>query len=208
MPKGPVIGSMFIAGALIDEKDEQALRDLGVRDSKMISPKKREFLEKEIKGIAKEWHTVEVTAELIDSLRKKMSLNEVEALKIAELLELFKIKPDLMIIDLPDPTEASFVRRISKYTDSDVKIKAEHKAEDKFPPVGAASILAKTARDRSVRELEKETGHVFGSGYPSDPQTQEFIKNHATEECKFIRHSWITARRSIKPKTQKKLAEF
>ena len=46
--RGPVIGPMVIAGVSVDEKGEKALKELGVKDSKLLSPKKREFFSKKI----------------------------------------------------------------------------------------------------------------------------------------------------------------
>jgi ribonuclease HII len=46
--RGPVIGPLIIAGCLIDEKFEEELKNLGVKDSKKLTRKKREELELEI----------------------------------------------------------------------------------------------------------------------------------------------------------------
>jgi len=45
--RGPVIGPMILAGCMIDEATEKEFRSLGVRDSKQITPLRREFLAKE-----------------------------------------------------------------------------------------------------------------------------------------------------------------
>ena len=44
--RGPVLGPMVLAGVLIDEKDEHKLKDIGSRDSKTLTPKRREELAK------------------------------------------------------------------------------------------------------------------------------------------------------------------
>ena len=46
--RGSMIGPLVIAGISIDKKNIRKLRKLGVRDSKKLSPKKRELLYKEI----------------------------------------------------------------------------------------------------------------------------------------------------------------
>jgi ribonuclease HII len=46
--RGSMIGPLVIAGISIDKKNISKLRKLGVRDSKKLSPKKRELLYKEI----------------------------------------------------------------------------------------------------------------------------------------------------------------
>ena len=45
--RGPVIGSLFIAGVLVDEKDLNKLKNLGVKDSKLLLHKKIRY-EKEL----------------------------------------------------------------------------------------------------------------------------------------------------------------
>jgi len=41
--RGAVIGPLVIAGVLIEDKDLSRLRDSGVKDSKLLSPDKREY---------------------------------------------------------------------------------------------------------------------------------------------------------------------
>ncbi|NYZ79663.1 ribonuclease HII, partial [Candidatus Micrarchaeota archaeon] len=154
-------------------------------------------------------HFVEIPAHEIDSLRRKMSLNEVEGMKIAELIEKFKKRPDKIVIDLPDPNAAMFIRRISKYADVKEEIIAEHKADANWPAVSAASIIAKVTRDNVVASLEKKYGEM-GSGYPADERTIAFLKKHKGEEFDFVRYSWSTAKRTIgkKSKKQSTLGQF
>jgi len=67
------------------------------------------------------------------------------------------------------------------------RIVALNKGE-RVPQVAAASIVAKVVRDRLIDLLKREVGD-FGSGYPSDPRTVEFVKRGLVpSEC--IRHSW------------------
>ena len=206
-PKGPVIGPMVIGGVIIDEKDEEICRQLNIRDSKLIAPNRRKVLFKEIHGFAKEVHSVSASAREIDKQRKKMSLNELEALKMAELIKKFKVKPDLIIIDLPDPNPFMFIRRLSKYIKIEAEIKAEHKADMNYPSVASASIIAKVIRDEAIEKLKEKYGDL-GSGYPADPKTKEFLIHNVDKGLPFIRYSWETARRLKKEKKQSKLNEF
>ncbi len=196
---------MFIAGVMISENNAQKLKKMGVKDSKLLSEKQREALRKKIEDLAIEYHHVEIKASDVDEKRKRMSLNELEALKIAELIEMFKTKPDKIIIDLPDPTGEGFIKRIRKYTHLDGEIVAEHKADVNYPAVSAASIIAKTERDRHVKELEKAYNVVLGSGYQHDPATVKFLEQHKGEFPDFIRKSWDTYRKTMDKRHQKKL---
>ncbi|GAI43585.1 unnamed protein product, partial [marine sediment metagenome] len=51
--RGPVIGPLVISGVLIKESKVSKLRKIGVKDSKKLTPKKRENLFRKIKNIAK-----------------------------------------------------------------------------------------------------------------------------------------------------------
>ncbi len=46
--KGPVIGSMFVAGLVIDEEKLFDLAAIGVKDSKQLTPERRELMAKKI----------------------------------------------------------------------------------------------------------------------------------------------------------------
>ncbi|MEM2742635.1 MAG: hypothetical protein QXF54_01360, partial [Candidatus Methanomethylicaceae archaeon] len=72
--RGPVIGPMVVAGIAIYEKDEANLLELGVKDSKKLSYKKREELYEKIIKIVK-YHIEVIDAETIDKERKKKNLN-------------------------------------------------------------------------------------------------------------------------------------
>ena len=51
--RGPVIGPMILAGCLIGPEIEKEFKELGVRDSKQLTPKRREELAEEIISIVK-----------------------------------------------------------------------------------------------------------------------------------------------------------
>ncbi len=209
--RGPVIGPMVLAIAVMEEKDGEALKKLGVKDSKQVPPEKREALALEIRKIAKECAVRPLSARDIDDMRKYASLNEIEAMEAAELITSLKAKPEKIYIDAPDVDETAFAKRIRKYLFSDVKLITEHYADSKYPTCSAASILAKVERDRLVREIEKEHGIKIGSGYPHDPLTIKFLKDWMrTHDSypEFVRASWETASAIVAEKKQRKLGDF
>ena len=57
--------------------------------------------------------------------------------------------------DCPDVNEASFTERLYAKVGNDVEIIAKHKADDTYPVVSAASIVAKVTRDRMLVEYDK-----------------------------------------------------
>jgi len=97
------------------------------------------------------------------------------------------------VIDCPDINEKRFTDLLVKMT-GNVNIKAEHKADLKYPLVSAASIVAKVLRDREVARIREEIGD-FGSGYPSDPRTVEFLRSYFKKNGRLpphVRKSWKT----------------
>ncbi|WP_297419025.1 ribonuclease HII [Thermococcus sp.] len=196
--RGPVIGPMVIAAVVVDEDNVPKLADLGVRDSKRLTPKRRERLYNEIIKLIDDYVLIELWPEEIDS--RKGTLNEFEVENFIKALNSLKVKPDVVYIDAADVKEARFGEDIRKGLDFKAEIVAEHKADDKFIPVSAASILAKVTRDRAIERLKEEYGEI-GSGYPSDPRTRAFLEEYYREHSNFppiVRRSW---------KTLKKIAE-
>ena len=176
----------------------------------MLSPSRREELADKIRKVAKEVHFVEIPAKEIDGLRSIMSLNEVEAKKIAELVLSFKEKPKRIIVDCPDTDTSVFVRRLHKYLGKEFELVVEHKADVNHPIVSAASIIAKVERDKVIERLKKRYGEI-GSGYPSDPLTQKFLNSYFEEHGKMppeVRKSWDTSKRIEDKKYQRKLNDF
>jgi ribonuclease HII len=200
---------MVIAGVWIDKEDESKLKELNVRDSKLVSPKKREFLAKKIKKIAKKVEIVLISAKEIDESRKRMSLNKIELNAFVEIIN--KMDASEVYVDLPENGKKFGFILKQKMKNWNSKLVAEHKADVKYVVVGAASIIAKVERDRQMRELEKETGLELSSGYPADPHVVNFLKKWLEDHEEFpdfVRKSWITAHRLVGKKKQKALSAF
>lgn len=190
--KGPVVGSMFIAGLATDEKGVEALKRLGVRDSKLLTPKRREELVGRIEALGKV-AVVEITAARIDELRKTVTVNVILVQAYAEVLR--ALRPARAWLDAPDVKPARFAENVRAASGLEVEIVAEHGADVTYPIVSAASIVAKVRRDRSVRALEASLGFPIGSGYPADPVTKEALPRILKEVPREVRHSWETVGR-------------
>ncbi len=194
--KGPVIGSMFVAGVVIDEDQLFDLAALGVKDSKLLTPARREQLAPKIENIAQDKYVLEVRPEVIDELRQLMTMNEIMVKSFSKVVE--KLSADRAILDAADVNPGRFARRVKVGSGTEMEVVAEHRADKNHLVVAAASILAKVTRDRSVREIEKSLGLKIGSGYSSDPATVQFLENWVKEHGDlppFARHSWKTAER-------------
>lgn len=202
--RGCVIGPMVIAAAQIGPMEEYSLKQMGVKDSKLLEPKKREQLYLKIKQVCKIKKII-IEAEELDKMMEKYSLNEIEAIKIAKLMESFE-DAKKAYIDSPDSVPANFAKRIRRYTKKEIEIVSENKADRNYPIVAAASIVAKVNRDAQIEMIKKEIGYDFNSGYTSDEKTIEFLKKHGDDENvqKYLRHKWATLKRL----NQKKISDF
>jgi ribonuclease HII len=208
--RGPVIGPLVIAGILIDEDDEYKLKNIGVKDSKLLDRKQRDDLFKKILTIVKDYKIISLTPDIIDEHLKsdKSNLNMLEAKATSEILNY--LKPEKAIIDLPDRNQERYQDFIKRdLHNKEVKLVTEHKADFNYPSVGAASILAKVTRDNYIDFLKDKFGEDFGSGYTSDEKTIKFLEKHWNNtKIHFIRKEWATWKDMKKEKQQKKLFDF
>ncbi len=197
--KGPVIGSMFVAGVL----NFEGLEELGVKDSKRLSPSRREYLAKLIEA-STEVHVVEFTASEIDEGRKTHTLNEIMVKLFSAVITRFQ--PDRAFVDAADVDpdrfaanlKSSFKNEGEEGAEREIEIISESKADERYPVVSAASVVAKVHRDRSIRQLEVEMGAEIGSGYPADPKTIQFLEGLLKEKediPSYVRRSWKTVER-------------
>jgi len=196
----------LVVGSVYCESDE-ILMKIGVRDSKKLTPASRERMYDMICG---EFQTSVVIASAsdIDERRKTMTLNIIE---LEMFIEAAQVTPvSAVYADCPDVNEAGFTRMMSSRL-KDTRIVAKHKADDIFPVVSAASIIAKVTRDRLVSEIEAEFGAVIGSGYPSDTVTMEFIEKWIKENGSPPEHtrcSWEPVRQLMTVSKNTKISDW
>ncbi len=208
--RGSAIGPLVMAAVLVDKTQEEQLIELQVRDSKELSKKERERLAKEIKKMVEKYAVVKITAKELNELMPMRSLNEIEAMKAAHLIQEIGIKPAMLIVDSPDIIADNFAKRIKKYLPFNLIIKAEHFADKVHAAVSAASILAKVARDSEIETLKKYYGEI-GSGYWHDPLTKSFIEKWTAKHGKLpscARAYWQPNIRTLDKQLQKTLEEF
>ncbi len=210
--RGPVVGPMVLAGCLIDEKTGKEFKKLGVKDSKQLTQKRREFFEKIIKEKSETFEVVLAYPKEIDGKNYDgVNLNILEALKTAEIINKInkgfnKIK---VIVDCPSVS-------IEKWKDflktkiknlSNLEIVCEHKADQNYVSVSAASILAKCTREKEMTLLKEKYGDGIGSGYCHDPLTKKFLSKHSKRYKKdgIFRETWATWKNACAVAEQKKL---
>jgi len=203
--RGCIIGPMVICAAAINPLDEYKMKELGVKDSKKLSPAQRERLYPKVAHMCK-YACAKVAAQELNVLMDKYSLNEIEAMKIASLVDSLALPGATVYVDSPDNMPAKFAKRIEKYMRTRHKIVSANKADDLYLIVGAASIVAKVTRDREIEKIKKEIGVDFNSGYTSDPTTQMYIKRRHEYPAllPYLRTKWST----LRAETQRKLLDF
>ena len=201
--RGPVLGPMILAGVLIESDEEQIIKNWGAKDSKLLTPKKRGEIKDRIETQFR--HHIEISEPI--EIDESSNLNYLEAIKTAKIIN--KLTKDLnenvkVIVDCPSTNIESWSNDVQKLIKKSeiISLSCEHKADYNHPVVSAASIIAKEKREDLIYKLKLDLRKDFGSGYPADPKTKEFIsENFDKEEYKhIIRFSWNTVKKLIKAK--------
>ena len=195
--RGPVIGPMVVAIVCCDPVQ---IKEIGVRDSKKLSPERRSYL---LDQILSESVCVEIEIISAAAINREMQSRTLNEIEYERFLALIKKCGNDAYVDAFDVDPERLSRRLS--TDSGYRIKAEHGADDKYPSVSAASIIAKVTRDREIEKLHETYGD-FGSGYPSDPRTVIFLKQSIIDGkniADIVRREWKTWKNLTLGKNQK-----
>lgn len=149
---GPVV-----AGAVILDISRPLANIKTIKDSKLLSPKQRENLSESIKQRAVAWAVGEVEPKIID----KINIHR------ASLLAL-KIATKKVLVAVPSGTAYICVDGKFIIPDLPVEQTAVIKGDNKILSIAAASILAKTYRDKLMREMSArfpEYGFAKHKGY-------------------------------------------
>jgi ribonuclease HII len=212
--RGPVIGPMLMVIAACPVGKETALKSLGVKDSKLLTPEQREVAFEKLQGVVV-YKIKKVSPQEIDDavISEETNLNFLEANISAGLINDLAKELSLkqVTLDCPSTNIAAYTNYLQeRVLNKKIKLIAEHKADVNHPIVSAASILAKVLRDREIAIVKKKVGMDFGSGYPSDPRTVAFLKEHHKRfaDAGIFRKSWSTYKTVAGQQKQKKLGEF
>ena len=205
--KGPVLGPMVAAAVRVDP---DALPE-GVDDSKRLTPARREELAAGIKAVAEGVGVGVVSPDSIDA--PETDMNSLTVTAHVDALASVVDADDMVYTDAGDVSEARFGRRVAEGLAArgvDVRVTAEHRADERYPVVAAASIVAKVERDRHIDEIRAEYGDV-GSGYPSDPTTRQFLREFVGTHGHLpgcARASWKTCDDVLRAAEQSALDDF
>jgi ribonuclease HII len=192
--KGAVLGPLVVAA--VAAPDWEAVRALGERDSKALTPRRRELVCAEIVE-ALPFAVVEVPADAIDAARLSETMNAIVAGAHAAALRGLAADGHRLAVaylDACDVREGRYAVTVGRQLGRSCSVVALHHADDLLAVVAAASIVAKVRRDRVLRALAEEHGPL-GSGYPSDPATVRFLDDCLEDGGSlppFVRASWRT----------------
>lgn len=166
----------------------------GIKDSKLLSPKKRQSLFGQIINIAESICICRIGIEDIDFHVFKNNLNLLEAEAMA--ITIGNMKSDKTYVDSCDVNPSRYQRTIRGFLGQhDTKIVSMHHADRLNVVVSGASIIAKVIRDFEISKIRVQYGDI-GSGYPSDKKTIRFVKDWYSQKNEippFARKSWKPA---------------
>ncbi|HEV8049133.1 MAG TPA: ribonuclease HII [Thermoplasmata archaeon] len=206
--RGSLVGPLVVGGFLMDAARVPDLGALGVRDSKRLTPARREAIFAELPGIGRPL-TVVLAPRAVDRAVADGLLNELELEAFARLIR--EHRPDIAYADACDPVAERFGRRLRSASGHSGRVHACHKADRDLLVVGAASIVAKVHRDRAMARLRHRLGDDLGSGYPSDEGTIDFVRAALADGApppSWLRASWATMERVIPSRPARPLEAF
>ncbi len=159
--RGCLAGSLFVAGVVCNDKTAAEFLEMGLKDSKKLSPKKRFFLEEKIKTHGEVgFCVVQKSANEIDSLGLGVCLK----LAVQEILEKSYSLANKIKID------GNTAFGLNKQYPN---IQTIIKGDEKVAQIAIASVLAKAFKDREMLEL-----HALFKGYGWDENCGYGTKQH------------------------------
>ncbi|MFA5485071.1 MAG: ribonuclease HII [Candidatus Pacearchaeota archaeon] len=206
--RGPVLGPMILSGIITDEEEEKKIKDLGAKDSKLLTPKQRKILADYLRQNYT-YHLEKVEPKEIDEFP---NLNNLEAIKAGIIIN--KLMSNLnekvkVFVDCPSVNTKAWSEYLKNTLIKKdlIELHCEHKADFKYPIVSAASIISKETREDELKKLKGKLNINFGSGYPADPVTKDFLVKTFGEEKydSLIRKSWKTYKNLQDKMDQRKL---
>jgi ribonuclease HII len=206
--RGSVLGPLVVGAFCYDERRSGELAATGVRDSKQLTARRRTEIRSQL-GALGECREVPLPPRRIDAYVARGGLNELELETFAELVREFR--PDVAYVDACDPNAARFGERLRARSRWSGRVVSRHRADEDLLVVGAASVVAKVARDAAIAALRATAEEEIGSGYPSDPATRACVERHAADGGSippWMRRSWATVTRVKRARPGSTLERF
>lgn len=178
--RGPLAGPVVVAAVILDARR----RIRGIADSKQLSEAQREELAPRIRLRALAWSVVVVGTDEIE----RLNILGATLVGMERALRALSLVPELALID---------GNRLPRELPCNARAIIDGDASE--PAIGAASILAKTERDRIMRELDaSHPGYGFArhKGY-STPEHLEALERLGP--CAIHRRGFEPVRRLLAP---------
>lgn len=189
-----MLGPIIVAGICVSKKSISEMIKKGIKDSKLLTPKKRQILFGHVVSIAESICICRINIAEIDFHVFKNKLNTLEAEAMA--ITISNMKSDKTYVDSCDVNPSRYQRTISSFLKrNSTKLISMHHADKLNVVVSGASIIAKVIRDSEITKIRVKYGDI-GSGYPSDKKTIEFVRQwfrQKNEIPPFARRSWKPA---------------
>lgn len=196
--RGCVIGPLVVACVAADEADRRWFWKNNVRDSKIVPGPQRDKLAQLIKERCwfqvKVFHAPEIDIAVRDRSRTLNGL-ELEAMSdlLRDFLDEHAEREAVALADAPSISAQHYLEKLyaaSGWPDME-RLKAKHEADRTDRTVAAASLIAKSERERLIAKIKRELGVDFGCGYAHDEATREFLKV-CPKGASCVRWSWKT----------------
>lgn len=192
--RGSLLGPIIVAGISVSKKSISELVEKGIKDSKLLSPKKRQILFGHVIGLAESICICKIGIEDIDFHVSKNNLNLLEAEAMA--IAIGGMDSYKTYVDSCDVNPSRYKRTINSFLKgNNTKVISMHHADRLNVVVSGASIIAKVIRDSEISKIRLKYGDV-GSGYPSDKKTMKFVREWFEQNSEippFARRSWKPA---------------
>lgn len=153
--RGPLVGAVVAGAVVLDPA--QAIQ--GLKDSKKLTPARREYLYEQIMQKAKAWGIGEASPQEIDEINILQATMLAMRRAIEDLSTRLGRWPDKALIDG------------NRCPELPISAEAIVKGDAKEPAISAASILAKVTRDRQMQILHErhpQYGFAQHMGYPTE----------------------------------------
>tara|TARA_Y100000589_G_scaffold64014_1_gene55527 strand:+ start:9937 stop:10536 length:600 start_codon:yes stop_codon:yes gene_type:complete len=163
--RGCLAGPVIAAAVILPKNFKNNL----INDSKLLNKKDRMTLAEIIKREAICWSIGNCSKDIID----KINILNASFLAMHKAIDKLKIKPKLLLID---------GNRFNKY--QNILHKCIVKGDSKYISIAAASILAKTHRDKLMDKLHNEFPEYNwkqNKGYPTQEHKLSILNNGLTK---------------------------
>jgi len=142
--RGAICGAVVACAVILDPQGEAQLRDLGVTDSKKLSPQRRQKLEPIIRNLSLDCQIGWAEVAEIDQL----NILQATLLAMERAIAKLQIKPDHCLVDGIHPIPFRTIPPIPQTTV--VRGDSQHLC------IASASIVAKVWRDRQMIQLAEQ----------------------------------------------------